>query len=138
MLPINLIIGESPKEPNSDDVKLKQVAAMDKRRHPRVTLKDMVADISDGKGFFTGTVHDISRFGLALNDIPAKIDSHAEHLMVIVDGKGGHFRMRIKPRWVTMAGHQKIIGAQIERSPFAWTEFVIRHEPEKDDIWGNS
>lgn len=135
---MNLNIRALTRESNSDNIQLKQVVAMDKRRHPRVTLRSMVADISDGKGFFTGTVHDISRFGLALNDIPQKIDSTAEHLMVIVDGHGGHFRLRISPRWVTMAGHQKIIGGQIEQSPLAWTEFVMRLEPEKDDIWGNS
>lgn len=98
----------------------------------------MVADISDGRGFFTGTVHDISRFGMALDDISMKIDSHARHLTVIVEGQNGHFKLKITPRWETVAGRQKIIGGQIEQCPFSWTEFVMRFEPEKDDVWGNS
>lgn len=111
---------------------------MNKRRHQRMVLTDMVADISDGKGFFFGTVHDISRFGLALNDIPSKINFHAEYLTVIVNGQGGHFKLRIKPRWEIVDGHQKTIGGQIEKTPFAWTEFVMGFEPEKDDVWGGT
>lgn len=111
---------------------------MNRRRHPRMPIAGMMADISDGRGFFTGTVHDISRFGLGLDDISAKMDSHAKHLTIIVDGQGGHFKLRIAPKWETVAGHQKIIGSQIEQSPFAWTEFVQRFEPDNDDIWGNT
>lgn len=111
---------------------------MDKRRYPRIELKGMVADISDGKGFFTGSVHDISRFGLALEDISAKIDSHAEYLTVILAGKDGHFKLKIKPRWDTTAGRQKSIGGQIDNSPFSWTAFVMQREPASDDTWGNS
>lgn len=111
---------------------------MNKRRHPRMALTGMVADISDGRGFFPGRVHDISRFGLAIDDIPSKMNSHVEYLTVVIDGQGGHFKLRIRPRWETVADRQKIVGGEIEKTPFAWTEFVLRFEPEKDDIWGNS
>jgi hypothetical protein len=50
---------------------------MDKREHPRMVMKGMAADISDGKGFFSGMVHDISRFGLSLYDVPRKIDAQS-------------------------------------------------------------
>jgi hypothetical protein len=110
---------------------------MNRRRFPRMGITGMVADISDGKGFFTGKVHDISRFGLALDDIPAKINSHAQRLTVIVDGQGGHFKLKISPRWETDAGRQKLIGGRIEQSSLAWTDFVIDFEPENDDVWGN-
>lgn len=111
---------------------------MNRRRHPRIGITGMVADISDGRGFFTGTVHDISRFGLAVDDLPEKINSHAHRLTVIVDGQGGHFKFKIRPRWETVAGHQKFIGGQIEQSSIAWTDFVMNFEPENGDIWGNS
>lgn len=103
-----------------------------------MALTGMVADISDGRGFFSGTVHDISRAGLALDDIPPKMNSQAEYLTVIIDGQGVHFRLKIIPRWETIAGSQKIIGGQIEKTPFAWTEFVIRFEPKDDDFWDNT
>jgi hypothetical protein len=111
---------------------------MNRRKHPRMPLAGMMADISDGKKFFTGTVHDISRFGLSLDEISTKIDPQAKHLTIIVDGQGGHFRLKITPRWETVAGRQKLIGGQIEQSPFSWTEFVQRFETDKDDILGSA
>jgi hypothetical protein len=109
---------------------------MDKRRHPRVPIRGLTADISDGKGFFTGTVTDISRNGMSLNDIHKKLDGSADILSVIVDGQGGHFRLLVKQKWETDAGVLKIIGGQIENSPWNWAEFVKRLEPDRDDIWG--
>jgi hypothetical protein len=100
-------------------------------------LTDMTADISDGRGFFAGTVHDVSRFGLALDNIPAKMDSHADFLTIIVVGRGGHFRLKIRPRWESVTGRQKCLGGLIENTPFTWNEFVMRLETEKNDIWGN-
>ncbi len=111
---------------------------MNRRRHPRMPLADMVADISDGRGFFTGTVHDISRFGMALDHISTKMNSQAKQLIVIVDGQGGHFKLKITPKWETVTGHQKTVGGQIEQSPFAWTEFVMDFEPDNNDIQDNS
>lgn len=100
-------------------------------------LKGIQADISDGRGFFTGTVRDISRFGMALDDIPEKMDSHAKQITIIVAGQDKRFRMKIVPKWETAIGHQKIIGCQIEHTPYAWTEFVMSFEPD-DDILGSS
>lgn len=99
-----------------------------------MALADIFADISDGRGFFTGKVHDISRFGLALDEIPPKMDSQAESLTLIIDGQGGHFRLKLRPRWEILAGRQKIVGGKIEKSPVAWTEFVMRFEPEEEAI----
>jgi len=111
---------------------------MNKRRHPRIAMKGMVADISDGRGFFTGTVHNISRFGLAIEDIPAKINSHVEFLTVIVDGQGGHFKLKLRPKWENVAGRQKLIGGTINHCSMAWTDFVMNLELPTDDIWGTS
>jgi hypothetical protein len=111
---------------------------MNIRQHPRIAMTGMVADISDGRGFFTGTVHDISRYGLALEDIPAKLDSRADQLTVILDGRGGHFKMKISPKWETVDGRQKIIGGQIKQCSTAWMNFVMHFESEPDDIWGSS
>jgi hypothetical protein len=98
----------------------------------------MTADISDGRGFFTGTIHDISRFGMAIDDISERIDSRAHLLTIIVDGQGGHFKLKIRPRWQNVRGHQKLIGGRIDHSSIAWTDFVSKFEPEKYDVWGNT
>jgi hypothetical protein len=109
---------------------------MDKRRHPRIPIRGLTADISDGKGFFTGSVTDISRFGMSLNHIASGLDPDADILSVIIDGQGAHFKLLMKQKWENENGHSKIIGGQIENSPWDWTEFVMQLEPEQDDIWG--
>lgn len=108
---------------------------MNQRRHPRIPINGLQADISDGKGFFTGTVTDISRFGMSLNDIPLKMDPDADILSVIIEGQGTHFKLLIRQKWESASGLYKVIGGQIENSPWDWTEFVMQHEPDADDIW---
>jgi hypothetical protein len=109
---------------------------MDKRRHPRIPVRGLRADISDGKGFFTGTVMDISHAGMSLTHIPKHLDANADILSVIVDGQGSHFKLLVKQKWENEGGNSKIIGTQIENSPWDWTEFIAQLEPEQDDIWG--
>lgn len=90
------------------------------------------ADISDGKGFFSGVVHDISRFGLSISDVPKRLDRTADIYSVILDGPGTHFKLLARPIWEEDDGTHKIIGAQIENCPWTWTEFVISHEPDAE------
>lgn len=86
-------------------------------------------DISDGRGFYTGMVQDISRFGISISNIPKRLDKDADIYSVILDGPGTHFKLLAKPVWEEEDGFNKTIGAQIENSPWTWTEFVMRHEP---------
>lgn len=109
---------------------------MNQRKHPRIPVSGLQADISDGKGFFTGMVADISRYGMALNEIPVKLDPEADILSVIIEGHGAHFKLLVKQKWeISTTAMHKVIGGQIENSPWDWTEFVILHEPEDDDLW---
>lgn len=103
-----------------------------------MNISHVEADISDGKGFFTGMVTDISRFGLSITDVPKKLDRGADIYSVILDGPGTHFKLLARPVWEEDDGMSKTIGAQIENSPWTWTEYVMRHEPEDDDVWGRN
>jgi hypothetical protein len=73
---------------------------------------------------------------MSLNGIPKNLDGNADILSVIIDGQGAHFKLLAKQKWESVAGSHKIIGAQIENSPWDWAEFVMQLEPEQDDIWG--
>jgi hypothetical protein len=97
-------------------------------------MSGLQADISDGKGFFTGMVTDISRFGMSLNDVPARLNPEANILSVIVEGPGAHFKLLVKQKWETSSGHYKVIGGEIENSPWNWTEFVMQYEPDENDL----
>ena len=102
---------------------------MEKREHPRMDVLELQADISDGNGFFSGTVKNISRFGLAITDIPANLDDSADIYSVILDGPGIHFKLLVRPVWEHTDGNRKTIGALIENSPWTWTEYVMGKEP---------
>jgi len=109
---------------------------MEKRQHHRMTVSNLNVDISDGHGFFSGTVEDLSRIGLQLADIPKKLDEKAKTLSIVVSGKGQHFKMRAKPRWAQGTSFSKKVGLEIVNASWGWTEFVMKFEPVCDDIWG--
>ena len=90
---------------------------------------DLQADISDGNDFFTGTVKNISRFGLAMTDIPDALNQDAEMYSVILDGPGIHFKLLVRPMWEYTDDGGKTIGAMIENSPWTWTDYVMGKEP---------
>ena len=51
-----------------------------------MTVDSLFADVSDGRGFFSGTVTDLSRFGLCMTDLPAKLDHTSQRLSVVISG----------------------------------------------------
>ena len=110
---------------------------MDKRRHDRTKVNNLVADISDGVGFFSGTIGDISHYGLLLDDIPNKLNDQAMKLTVIVSANGKNFKMIAIPKWVDENNRSKSMGIEILNPSPKWSDFVKQHEPTEidDDIW---
>lgn len=109
---------------------------MDQRRHPRMAVDKLMVDLSDGRGFFAGTVSDLSRFGLMVDNVPNKLDEKAPQFSVIVSGRGKSFKMKTRPRWSVRQSISKRVGMEIIHAPWGWTEFVMQFEPKNDDIWG--
>lgn len=101
----------------------------EKREHPRMDVLELQADISDGNDFFSGTVKNISRFGLAITDIPTTLNQDADIYSVIIDGPGIHFKLLVRPVWEHNDGSHKTIGSVIENSPWTWTDYVMGKEP---------
>ena len=108
---------------------------MQKREYPRLGITNIQADVSDGKGFFTGEVINLSRFGLAITDIPIDLDNTSDIYSVILDGPGTHFKLLVRPIWERDDGVSKTIGARIENSPWTWTEFVMRQETLSSQVF---
>jgi hypothetical protein len=109
---------------------------MEKRRHQRMMVNNLWADVSDGKGFFSGMVTDLSRFGLRMADLPTKLDNTSQRLSIVISGHGKNFKMLAKPRWAERGLSQKSVGVEIMNAPWGWTEFVMNFEPETADVWG--
>lgn len=107
---------------------------MELRKYPRVDVDSLMADISDGKGFFIGTIDNISRFGLSVSDLPSQLDGDAEILTAIVNGQGENFKMFLKPRWEVVDGERKSVGLEIESCSWGWTDFVMNLETEANEV----
>lgn len=96
---------------------------------------NLLIDVSDGQGFFSGSVNNLSRFGLCMNDLPANLDQSARRLSIVVSGHGKHFKMLATPRWIDEGAYKKNLGVEIVNAPWGWTEFVMSMEPSLRDPW---
>lgn len=101
---------------------------MEKRRHERIDKQNIIADLSDGTGFFTGTVKDFSRFGLLLEDVPKRLDETVNQVSVVIQNSTNNFKIHAKPRWTRDQTVSKIIGFEIVNAPWGWAEFVMDKE----------
>ncbi len=109
---------------------------MEKRRFQRVSVMGLQADLSDGVGFFSGEIIDISRIGMHLTDLPKNLNEEAQRMTVVISGKGNNFKMLVRPCWATQDGIRKSVGFEIINIPYEWTEFVMGVEPMVErDVW---
>jgi len=110
---------------------------MEKRRHPRIALKNLCVDVSDGVGFFTGTISDFSRFGFCMTDLPKRLNGKVNKMIVVISGQGKNFKMNVVPRWSADNNPTKSVGAEILNAPWSWTEFAMKYEPVDQDkcVW---
>jgi hypothetical protein len=108
---------------------------MSKRCDQRVEVQNLVANLSDGVDSFSGTVSNISRLGMLLNDIPQSFKSQENKLSIIVTAKGKDFKMQVEPKWVSGDKSEKKMGLAILAPPLDWTLFAMICEPADEDIW---
>ena len=98
-------------------------------------IPDIQADVSDGKVFFSGTVKNLSRYGLAIGEVSRDLERTADIYSVIIDGPGTHFKLLVRPVWEHDDGTTKTIGARIENSSWTWTDFIMRQETLQHDAF---
>ncbi|MDJ0621551.1 MAG: PilZ domain-containing protein [Desulfocapsaceae bacterium] len=96
----------------------------DKRIFPRTQIANMTVDISDGYGFYSGFISDISQTGLCLKHISIALDDELKSFAAVVSKEGENFRMIVRPRWKNHSGYTKDIGVRIESPSAEWREFV--------------
>lgn len=108
----------------------------DNRRYHRMDVQGLNADISDGIGFFPGVVTDISRFGICMTDLPKRVNEQSKKMTVVISGHGKNFKMVARPKWSEKSGLRKVVGLEIINTPWEWTDFVMKFEPEEsNDVW---
>jgi len=108
---------------------------MNNRRHQRIEVQNVVANLSEEVDSLYGTVSNVSRVGLLLTDIPKKLNNQVEKLSVIVSAKGKDFKLLVEPKWMSGNNSGKKMGLAIIDAPLDWTVFVMNCEPADEDIW---
>ena len=108
---------------------------MNRRRHLRIEVPDLVADVSDGVASFSGNVSDVSRYGMLLDDIPGKFNEKTERLSIVFSVNGIYFKkMKGIPRWTGRNNLRKRMGIHIPKASPSWTVFVKNLEPREPDL----
>ncbi len=108
---------------------------MNKRRHQRIEVQNLVANLSNGVDSFAGTVNDVSPDGMLLTNISQEFDSQEATMSIVVSTKGQDLKMLVVPKWVSGKNSAQKIGLAILDAPLAWNVFVMNYEPAADDIW---
>ncbi len=112
--------------------------AIEQRKHPRLLPISMEIDISDRVGFSTGTVKDISRFGICIADIPRKLQTTNDCITVVISAKQKRFKLLLRPQWERREGLTVVTGTVIDSAPWDWTEMIIQMEPKNGDAWATN
>ncbi len=108
---------------------------MNKRRQQRIEVQNVVANLSDGVDFFSGTVNDVSCAGMSLADIPKELHDWEKELSIIVSAKGKDYKMLVVPKWISKNYSETRMGLIILDAPLDWTFFVLNYEPTDEDTW---
>ncbi|MFW2367193.1 MAG: PilZ domain-containing protein [Desulforhopalus sp.] len=108
---------------------------MNKRRHQRNEVQNVVANLTDGVDSFSGTVNDVSRAGISLADIPKELHDWDKELSVIVSAKGKDYKMLAVPKWTDKNYTETRMGLVIIDAPLDWKLFVMDYEPTDEDMW---
>ncbi|MCP3888885.1 MAG: PilZ domain-containing protein [Desulfobulbaceae bacterium] len=108
---------------------------MNKRRHERIEVHNVVANLSNGVEFFSGTVSDVSRAGILLDDIPKELRNLEERLTIIVSANDKDYKMMVVPKWISKDYSEKRMGLGILDAPLDWTLFVMNCEPADENVW---
>lgn len=97
---------------------------MEQRKHPRMLVRNMQIDVSDGIGCCSGTVLDVSRVGLCLNNLAKRFGKNMDAFTVVAWHEQMHFKFRVRLRWERVNGMNKRVGVEIQDPPGRWTEYV--------------
>ncbi len=106
---------------------------MEQRKYPRLNAAGMDISISDKIGFSTGTLKDISRFGICITDLPRKLQPENDSVTTIVVAGGKRFKLRLKLQWEKQDGLTMATGAVINDVPWDWAELVMQLERQQNN-----
>jgi len=101
---------------------------MEHRKYPRLNAAEMDISISDKIGFSSGTVKDVSRFGVCITDIPRRLQLENDCITVIINNRDKRFKLQLKPQWEKQDGLTIATGTIIDEAPWEWAELIMEME----------
>lgn len=99
--------------------------ASEKRRHPRIPLKNTQVHVTDGCLFATAAIDNISANGICLRNLPEQLYRSSNQLTVFSSDNPGLPVLHIAPRWQRTGWNGKTIGAQVLNISETWQLFFI-------------
>ncbi len=101
---------------------------MEKRKYLRLNTAGMEVNISDRFGFSTGTIKDISRFGVCIADLPRKLQTKDNIVVAIISANGQQYKLLLKPQWEKQDGLTIVTGTKIDGVPRDWMQMILQME----------
>ncbi len=108
---------------------------MEQRSYARINAVDMKVDISDNIGWSTGTLKDVSRFGVCIAGIPRKLHSKNKRVTAVISVEEKRFTLQLRPQWEKQDGLMMVTGAIIDDAPSDWMEMVMCLERQDEEAW---
>ncbi len=99
---------------------------MNKRRHQRIEVQNLVANLSNGVDSYSGTVSDVSPVGLLVTDTLQELNNQGEKLSIIISVKGKDFKMAVVQKWVSGSKSKNKMGLAILDAPLDWAGFMMK------------
>ena len=99
---------------------------MNKRRHQRIEVQNLVANLSNGVDSYSGTVSDVSTVGLLVTDTLQELNNQGEKLSIIISVNGKDFKMAVVPKWVSGNKSKNKMGLTILDAPLYWAGFMMK------------
>lgn len=104
---------------------------MDQRKYPRIRVRGMSIDVSDGIGCCSAAVTDVSRGGLCLADMALRFGSKIDRYTVVASSGDHHFKFQVKRCWERLGRWNKKIGVKIDEAPWQWTAYIMALEDRR-------
>lgn len=99
-------------------------AGGDNRKFMRFSVERHRVEITDNEGVVSGSVYNVSWFGIGLRDVARKIDLTAEKITVLLHGEETTLRLQGRLMWQSMEAGGEDVGVEVTDFPLEWHEFV--------------
>lgn len=108
---------------------------MEKRGCNRINAVGMKIDIADKVGSSTGTIKDVSRFGVCIVGIPRKLHRKNNGVTGVISANEKQFILRLRPQWEKEDGLTMVTGVIVCDAPSAWARMIMKLEREDEELW---